>query len=109
MSEICRHQNDPGVALQSLEKIVSLEVRISVVSGADIGTAREQCIALVEKKDDVQILCATENAAEILLRLADVLVDDGREIHAIKVQTELGSKRACSQSLAGSAGAFKQR
>src|SRR5262249_45603168 len=63
----------------------------------------EQRVGLVEEEDGVGGLGLVEDATEVLLRLADVLADDGREIDAIQVEPERAGHHLRRHRLAGAA------
>ena len=65
-----------AVRLHALQQIADLDVGVAVVAVLDLAALAEQRIGLVEQQDRAAVLGGVEDAAQILLRLADVLADD---------------------------------
>jgi hypothetical protein len=67
----------------------------------DLGTLPEDGVRLIEEEDAVHAIGLAEDPVEVLLRLADVLVHDGREIDDVQVEPELAGDHLSRQRLAG--------
>ena len=72
--------------LHPLEQVRHLDVGVSVVGVLDVGTLAEHRIGLVEQQHAVDPVGLREDAVEVLLRLAHVLVDDRRQVDDIEVE-----------------------
>ena len=68
----------PVERLHPLEQVGHLDVRVAVAGVLDLGALAEQGVGLVEQEDAVDPVGLGEDPVEVLLGLADVLVDDGR-------------------------------
>lgn len=78
---------DTAIALKPLQQIRGLGIGVAVVAVLDLGAAAgEQRLALVKQQDGAGYLGGVEDAADILLRLADIFRDQRRKIDAVKRQ-----------------------
>ena len=75
--------------LHPLEQVGDLDVRVAVARVLDLGALAEQRVGLVEQQDAVHAVGLGEDPVEVLLGLADVLVDDGREVDDVEVEAEV--------------------
>ena len=75
-------------ALHALEQVADLEVGVAVVRVLDLGALAEQRVGLVEEQDHVGRVGGVEQPAQVLLGLADVLVDDLRQVDAVQRQRQ---------------------
>ena len=98
----------PFEALHALEQVADLEVGVAVVRVPDLGALAEQRVGLVEEQDHVARLGSVEHAPQVLLGLADVLVDDLREVDAVQRQAELVGEHLGRHRLAGAGRAGEQ-
>ena len=76
---------------------------------ADLGTLAKQRIGLVEEDHAVDTLRFGEDAVEVLFGLADVLVDNGRQVDCIQVKTELAGEHFGRHRLTRARGPGEQR
>src|SRR6266513_2517713 len=75
---------DAAVFFESLEEIVDLDIDVTIVAALQLGTFAKKRIDFVEKEDRTILLCCSEDAPQILFRLANVFRDDGaRPIFAV--------------------------
>jgi hypothetical protein len=63
-------------------------VRVAVVRVVDLVALAEQGVGLVEEEDRAARLGGVEQPTQVLLRLADVLGDDRREVNERQVARE---------------------
>src|SRR6266545_942323 len=106
--EVRGEDREPAVGLHALEQIADLDVGVAVVAVLDLGTFAEQGVGLVEEEDGPAFLGGVEHLAQVLLGLADVLADHGREVDAEEVEPELAGEDLGGHGLAGAAGAGEQ-
>ena len=92
------HSEDPeaGVFLDSLKEIIDLDVGVTVVAIVHIGAFAKERIRFVEKEDRTAAIRRSEDASQILLRLANIFRDNGAQIDAVQVFSQIAS-----QSLGG--------
>ena len=97
------------VTLESLEKKVCLEIRVTVVRVLHIGALAEQGVAFIEEQDHIEFLRCFKDAIQIFLRLADVFVHHGREIEPVKILLQPRSEQARSERFASAARSGEKR
>ena len=66
----------PVEQLHALEEVGNLDVGVAVVGVLDVGTLPEDRVGFVEEQHAVDPVGLGEDAVEVLLGLAHVLVDD---------------------------------
>ena len=74
-----------AISLHALQQIVDLDVGVAVVAVLDFAALAEQRVGFVEEQDRAAVLGGVEQPAQVLLRLADVFADDGRQIDAVEI------------------------
>src|SRR2546425_956813 len=67
---------------------------------APLGALAEERVGLVEEEDRVRALGGVEDPVEVLLRLADVLAHDRREVDPEELESELLRQHLASHRLA---------
>src|SRR5437773_1401209 len=87
---------EAGVVLDSLQEIIDLDVGVTVLTIFHVGAFAKERICFVEKEDRTTLLCRIEDAAQILLRLANIFRDDSTQIDAVYVFSQIAG-----QSLGG--------
>ena len=92
---------EPVEPLHALEQVGDLDVRIPIACVLDLGPLAEDRVRLVEQEDAVDAVGLVEDAVEVLLRLADVLVDDRGEVDDVEIEAEIGGDDLGRQRLAG--------
>ena len=75
-------------ALDSFQKIVDLDVGVTVVAIIDLGAFAKKRVRFVEKKDCATRFCRIEDSTYILLRLADVFAHHVAQIDAVEVHPQ---------------------
>jgi hypothetical protein len=86
---VCREDREAVVALHALEEISNLDVCPAISATLELRALAEQCVGLIEEQDGATCLCRVEDAAQPLLGLAAVLVDDLAEIDVVEVERYL--------------------
>src|SRR2546430_3528262 len=104
-----RQDREPAIRLHSLEEVAYLDVRVAVVAVLDLAALPEEGVRLVEEEDRAPLLGRVEHAAEVLLRLADVLADDRAQIDPVEVEAELGGEHLGGHRLSRSARPGEER
>ena len=102
LAEVRRQDHRAGVALHLLQQVGDLDVRVAVVGVAHLRALAEERVGLVEEEDRVRPLGGREDPVEVLLRLPDVLRDDGREVEPEEVEAEVAREHLAGHRLAGS-------
>ncbi len=74
---------DAPVFFDSLEEIVDLDIDVTIVAVLQLGTFAKKRIDFVEKEDRTILLCCSEDAPQILFRLANIFRDDGAQIDVV--------------------------
>jgi len=87
---------EAGVFLDSLKEIIDLDVGVTVVAVVHIGAFAKERIRFVEKEDRTAAIRRSEDASQILLRFANIFRDNGAQIDAVQVFSQIAS-----QSLGG--------
>ena len=82
---------DAGEALHALQQVAGLDIGEAVVGVAHLGALAEQRVGLVEEQHRAHALGGVEHALEVLLGLADVLVD-----HLARGRCGRATGRACA-------------
>src|SRR5690606_17274111 len=87
-------------------QVVDLDVGVAVVAVLDLAPLAAEGVRLVEEAEGAAAFGRVEEAAQVLLRFADVFADDGREVDAVEVEAEgvgedLGGHRLARAALAG--------
>ena len=105
-AQVRGQDRDAVERLHPLEQVGDLDVRVAVAGVLDLGALAEQRVGLVEQQDPVDPVGLGEDPVEVLLGLADVLVDDGREVDDVEVEAEvagddLGRHRLARPRVAG--------
>ena len=88
-------------ALHPLEQVGDLDVGVAVAGVLDLGALAEERVGLVEEQDAVDPVGLREDPVEVLLGLADVLVDDRREVDDVEVEPEVAGDDLGRHRLAG--------
>ena len=89
----------PSNSLEPREQIRGLEVRVPVVRVADVRPASEQRVGFVEEEDGLRALGRVEDLGQVLLRLADPLRHDARDVDDEEVDAEFGGEHLGRQRL----------
>ena len=84
-----REDRQAAIGLHALQQVVDLDVGVAVVAVLHLAALAEQRVGLVEEQDRAAVLGRVEQAAQILLGLADVLADDRRQVDAVEVEPQL--------------------
>src|SRR6266705_1306165 len=74
---------EAGIFLNLLQEIIDLDVGITVVAIMHLGVFAKERLRFVEKEDRTAAIRRSEDASQILLRLANVFRDDGAQIDAV--------------------------
>ena len=74
---------EAGIFLNLLQEIIDLDVGITVVAIMHLGVFAKERLRFVEKEDRTAAIRRSEDAPQILLRLANIFRDDGAQIDAI--------------------------
>ncbi len=79
----------------------------------DLAALAEERVGLVEEEDRAAILGGIEEAAQVLLRLADIFADHRREVDAVEIEAQavgddLGSHRLARAAFSGEQGVDAQ-
>ena len=101
-------QHDPVVLLEALQQIVDFGIGVAVVRILDLGALAEDGVAFVEEQDALAALGLGEDGAELLLGLADILADHGREIDLEQFQGQRVSQHFGGHGLAGAGRSAEQ-
>ena len=99
----------PSKLLHPLQQVGDLLVGVPVVRVLHLRALPEQGVRLVEEQQDVEALRLVEDPFEVLLGLADVLVDDRRQVDPEQVEAQLGGDDVRGERLAGAGAAAEQR
>ena len=99
---------DPAERLDPLEQIADFEIGIVVVRILHFGSPAEQHVGFVEQQDRVGHVGRVEQRREPLLGLADIFVDDPRQIDPEQVERQCMRERLRRHRLAGAARAGEQ-
>ena len=78
----------PAIRLHSLQKVADLDVGITIVAVFHLAPFAEERVGFVEKQDRATFLGGVEHAAQIFLRLADVLAHNRAEIDPEKIEPQ---------------------
>ena len=87
--EVGGQDRQAPVGLHALEQVADLDVGVAVVAVLDLAALAEQGVGLVEEEDGAALLGGVEDAAQVLLGLADVLADHRGEVDAVEVEPQL--------------------
>ena len=74
---------EAGVVLNSLQKIIKLDVGVTVVAILHLGAFAKEGIRFIEKEDCTTAVRRIEDAPQILLRLANIFRDYGAQIDPV--------------------------
>ena len=99
---------DAAVFFYSLEEIIDLDIDVTIVAVLQFGTFAKKRISFVEKEDRTILLCCSEDAPQILFRLANIFRDDGAQIDAVQVFSQISGQSLCSDESDHSAFAGEQ-
>ena len=91
-AQVRGEDRDAVERLHALQQVGGLDVRVAVVRVAHLGALAEQRVGLVEEQDAVDLVGLGEDLVEVLLGLADVLVDDRGEVDRVEVEAELAAR-----------------
>src|SRR5262249_5224013 len=80
-----------------------------VVAVLHFAAFAEESVCLIEEQDGASVFSRVEQPAQVLLRLADVLIDDRRQIDSIEPKLQLIGKDLRGHCLAGPALTREQR
>jgi hypothetical protein len=80
---------EAGVFLDSLEEIIDLNVGVTIVAIMHLGAFAKEGIGFVEKEDCTTSFRRIEDASQILLRLANIYRDDGAQIDALEIFSQI--------------------
>ena len=81
-----------AVRLHPLQQVVDLDVGVAVVAVLDLAALAEQRVGLVEEQDRAAVLGRVEDAAQVLLGLADVLAHHAGEVDPVEVEPQLARR-----------------
>ena len=95
--------------LHPLQQVGDLDVGVAIVGVLDLGALAEDRVGLVEEQHAVDAVGLGEDPVEVLLGLADVLVDDRREVDHVEVEAEVAGDDLGRHRLAGAGVAGEQR
>ena len=107
--QVRREDREPVEGLHALQQVGALDVGVAVVRVLHLGALAEDRVGLVEEQHGVRARRGSEDALEVLLGLADVLVDDRREVDDVEVEAELAGDDLGGHRLAGARVAREQR
>ena len=107
--QVRREDREPVEGLHALQQVGALDVRVAVVRVLHLGALAEDRVGLVEEQHGVRARRGPEDALEVLLGLADVLVDDGREVDDVQVEAQAAGDDLGRHRLAGARVAREQR
>ena len=99
----------PAIGFHALQQVAHLDVGEAVVAVTHLAALAEQRVGLVEEQHGAALFRRVEDAAQVLLGFADVLVDHGAEVDAVQVQLEGAGDHFGGERLAGAADAGEQR
>src|SRR5438552_10644610 len=74
---------EAGVVLNSLQKIIKLDVCVAVMAILHLGAFAKEGIRFIEKEDCTTAIRRIEDAPQILLRLANIFRDYGAQIDPV--------------------------
>ena len=94
--------------LHALQQVGALDVGVAVVGVAHLAALAEHRVGLVEQQHAVDARGLGEDLLQVLLGLADVLVDDRGEVHPVQVQPQLAGDHLGRHRLAGAGVAREQ-
>ena len=92
LAQVRREDGEPLEALEARQQIRRLEVGVAVVRVADLGALAEERVGLVEEQHRLRALGGVEDLGEVLLRLADPLRDDARDVDDEQVDAERAAR-----------------
>ena len=95
-TEVRGEDHGARIRLHPLQEVRDLDVRVPVVGVGHLRALTEQRVGLVEEQDRVGAVGGGEDPLEVLLRLADVLRDDRREVDPEQVEPESAAPRTCA-------------
>jgi hypothetical protein len=75
-----------------LEKIVDLDVGVTVVAIMHLSAFAKERIRFVEKEDRTTLPRRIEDASQILLRLANIFRDDGAQIDTVQFFSQIAGQ-----------------
>ena len=99
---------EAAIGLHALQQVADLDVRVAVVAVFDLGALAEERVGFVEEQDGGALFGGVEDAAQILLGLADVLADDLAEVDAEEIEAQLVREHLRGGGLARAAGAREE-
>ena len=109
-AQVRRQDGQAVERLHPLQQVGDLDVGVAVARVAHLGALAEERVGLVEEQHAVDAVGLGEDPVEVLLGLADVLVDDRGEVDDVEVEAELAgddlgatSSCPCPESPANSA------
>src|ERR1043166_5654209 len=88
LPEVRGEDGDAVELFDLLKEVSDFDVGEAVVRVLNLRALAEERVGLVEEEDGVAALRLAEDAVEVLLRLADVLADDLREVDLEEVEPE---------------------
>ena len=100
-AQVRGQDRDAVEGLHALEQVGDLDVGVAVARVLDLGALAEERVGLVEEQHGVDPVGLGEDPVEVLLGLADVLVDDGREVDDVQVEAEVAGDDLRGHRLAG--------
>src|SRR6266550_3867582 len=83
---------DAAVFFDPLEEIVDLDIDVTIVAVLQLGTFANKRIDFVEKEDRTILLCCSEDAPQILVRLANIFRDDGAQSDVVEVFSQIADQ-----------------
>lgn len=107
-AQVGGEQRDAVEGLQPLEQVGALHVGVLVVRVLDLRPLPEDGVGLVEEQYGVGAVGLGEDALQVLLGLADVLVDDRGELDDVEIEAEFGGDDLGGERLAGAGLAREQ-
>ena len=109
LAQVGRQDDDTIVLLNALQEIANLDIGVAIVGVLHLRALTEQRVRFVKEQDAIAALRGIEDPLQVLLRLADVLADDPRQIDAIELAPERLRDYFSGHGLAGTRAAGEQR
>jgi hypothetical protein len=81
-----------AIGFHALKQVADLDVGVSVAAVAYLRAFAEEYVGLVEQQNDAATLGGVEDAAKVLLSLADVPANDGAEIDQLEVNVQFAGE-----------------
>ena len=108
-AQVGGQHGQPVEGLQPLQQVGALDVGVAVVGVSDVAALAEDRVGLVEEQHGVDPAGLGEDALQVLLGLADVLVHHRGQVHRVEVEPEIRRDHLGRHRLAGAGVAGEQR